>query len=77
MMVIVKHVLKWKYPKILLERDSNIAGFKIADSDVSYEGKKKGREFHTDYEKLSYEGKQRLLNDLEVRRDLKRDLKIN
>ena len=40
-----------------------------------YEGKKKGREFHTDYEKLSYEGKQRLLNDLEVRRDLKRDLK--
>ena len=40
-----------------------------------YKGKQKKREFHTDYEKLSYEGKQRLLNDLEMRRDLKADLK--
>ena len=33
------------YPKILLERDSNIIGFKITDSDVAYEGKKKGMKF--------------------------------
>jgi hypothetical protein len=40
-----------------------------------YKGKQKKREFHTDYEKLSYEGKQRLLNNLEMRKDLKADLK--
>ena len=33
------------YPKILLERDIDIKGFRIVDSDVAYEGKKKGMKF--------------------------------